>query len=69
MYDDWVHCDHCGGEGLITNCPDDLCQGGGENGCIHGDNHVCPDCGGEGAVFVGEDDLYAADEGGAKSYA
>lgn len=70
MFDDWISCDYCDGTGWITHCPDDLCQGGGENGCIHGDNEVCPECHGEGEIDIGgDDDLYADDVGGAKSYA
>lgn len=42
-------CPHCYGDGIIVNCPDDMCQGLGY--CIHGDGEdLCPVCDGDGYV-------------------
>lgn len=42
-------CPHCYGDGIIVNCPDDMCQGLGH--CIHGDGEdLCPVCDGDGYV-------------------
>ena len=41
------YCHHCGGEGFILTCIDDLCHGQGY--CMHGDGEeICPHCNGEG---------------------
>ena len=40
--DDEGYCVYCDGEGWVSNCCDDLCQG--DSGCIHGDNVICPEC-------------------------
>jgi hypothetical protein len=41
------YCHHCGGEGFILTCVDDLCHGQGW--CMHGDGEVtCMFCQGEG---------------------
>lgn len=42
--DDPGPCYTCGGSGIYSTCPDDLCHGGE---CIHGDDDTCPDCGGD----------------------
>ena len=49
---EWVPCENCGGTGLITHCPDDLCQG--EAGCIHGGNLPCPECHGTGDIYIAD---------------
>lgn len=42
-------CPECDGEGIIIDCCDDLCVGGGH--CIHGDGErICRTCHGEGEV-------------------
>jgi len=41
-----ITCWHCGGEGTIVDCCDDLCHG--QDWCMHGDNSMCRECHGEG---------------------